>query len=77
MLLLQKLAGLENKSEEHIIPNSIGGKIKSYWLLCRNCNSRFGNTIDSDFARSYEDIVAMINLKRDQQKEYIVKNLKS
>lgn len=73
----KNLLDLENKSEEHIIPNSIGGKIKSYWLLCRNCNSRFGNTIDSDFAKSYEDIVAMLNLKRDRPKEYIVKNLKS
>ena len=35
-----------NRSEEHIIPKSIGGRLASVDLLCRTCNGRFGHKID-------------------------------
>ncbi len=37
-----------NKSEEHIILRSFGGRLSSYALLCQSCNGRFGNGIDSE-----------------------------
>lgn len=36
-----------NISEAHIIPNSAGGKLKTY--LCRDCNSMFGTKQDKWF----------------------------
>jgi hypothetical protein len=36
----------DNKSKEHIIPNSLGGRLNSYSLICKKCNNDFGNTID-------------------------------
>lgn len=65
------------KSSEHIIPNSIGGKIKSVKLLCRDCNTLFGETIDGEFSKSYENIVSLLGLKRDRSKNYTIKNLKA
>src|SRR5690606_2796663 len=58
----------ENKSLEHIIPNSIGGKLKSSTLLCRDCNSTFGETIDTELAKSYNNLVALLGINRDRQK---------
>lgn len=33
-------------SDEHIIPKSIGGYMHS-WNVCKECNSRFGNNVDT------------------------------
>lgn len=66
-----------NKSLEHIIPNAIGGRLKSSKLICRNCNTLFGEIIDADLARNFENLTALLSLKRDRPKEYIIKNLKS
>jgi 5-methylcytosine-specific restriction endonuclease McrA len=35
-----------NNSLEHIINNSIGGRWRSKWLLCKDCNDKFGGSID-------------------------------
>lgn len=39
---------VNNLSEEHIINNCIGGKLKSTKLLCRKCNTSFGSSIDKE-----------------------------
>lgn len=38
-------------TEEHIIPDCIGGSLKSK-LLCKDCNSTIGRTIDGPFSNS-------------------------
>ena len=40
----------DNKTEEHII-NAIGGVLKSKNLICKQCNSDFGDEIDSFLAK--------------------------
>lgn len=35
-----------NKSWEHIIPNCLGGRLRSNDLLCKNCNNELGHTLD-------------------------------
>ncbi|RYE59541.1 MAG: HNH endonuclease [Sphingobacteriales bacterium] len=67
----------ENKSKEHIIPNSIGGRLKSDKLLCNKCNSGFGAEIDSALSKSYGDLVALLCLERERGKTYLIKNLKT
>lgn len=42
---------LENRSFEHILPNSIGGRLKSADLLCKTCNEQTGLLFDDVFAR--------------------------
>ncbi|WP_303873341.1 HNH endonuclease, partial [Tepidanaerobacter acetatoxydans] len=39
-----------NSSIEHIIPNALGGNLKSRNLICKNCNSRIGSEEDAILA---------------------------
>ena len=40
-----------NRSVEHIIPNAIGGHLKSKNLLCKDCNSNTGQKIDAEISK--------------------------
>jgi len=64
----------ENESVEHIIPNAIGGRLKSKKLLCKKCNTKFGETIDAEFAKQLDTLCALFSVKRDRNKEYVIKN---
>lgn len=57
-----------NSSSEHIIPNAIGGFLKSKDLICRDCNSKFGETCDSSLCKQFLQISTLLNIKR-QRKE--------
>ncbi|WP_291573542.1 HNH endonuclease [Bradyrhizobium sp.] len=39
-----------NDSEEHVIQNSVGGRLKVRGFICRGCNNRTGETWDAVFA---------------------------
>jgi HNH endonuclease len=39
-----------NDSEEHVIQNSVGGRLKVSGFICRDCNNRTGETWDAVFA---------------------------
>lgn len=64
----QNLISNKTESEEHIIPNALGGRLLSKKLLCIQCNSTFGSSIDADLANQFNSIVAMLNIKRDRGK---------
>lgn len=53
-----------NESEEHIILNACGGRLKSKNLLCESCNSIFGNKFDFELAKSTNDIANLLMIKR-------------
>lgn len=55
-----------NSSEEHIFLNAIGGKLKARNLLCKQCNSVFGDDVDSELARQFNFIANMLNIRRDR-----------
>ncbi|TGM57106.1 HNH endonuclease [Leptospira vanthielii] len=55
----------QNQSKEHIIPNSIGGKLKSLDLLCKTCNSNFGAKSDAELAKQFNFICNVLNIERD------------
>ena len=57
-----------NSSEEHIFLNALGGKLKARNLLCKQCNSVFGDDIDSELARQFNFIANMLNIERDRGK---------
>lgn len=56
----------ETLSCEHIIPNVICGKITSYSLICKQCNSTFGKKIDSALDGPYNAIINLFSLKRER-----------
>ncbi|SDG29998.1 HNH endonuclease [Dyadobacter soli] len=63
-----------NSSVEYVIPNDVGGRLKSSALLCKSCNSLYGGGIDAVFAHATEPITALLNIKRERKKENILKN---
>ncbi len=67
----------ETESVEHIIPNAIGGRLKSKELLCKGCNSMFGDTIDAELCKQLIVIAGALNIKRESGKNPIIKNVKS
>jgi hypothetical protein len=60
---------INKKSIEHIIPQNIGGKLKSSKLICRNCNSNFGATIDKTLIDLYELIETYLCLNKNYKKD--------
>jgi len=67
-LCQQDLISDETESEEHIIPNAIGGRLTSRKLLCIGCNNSLGSSIDADLANQFNPIAAMLNIRRDRGK---------
>ena len=40
-----------NRSWEHVLPESLGGKLRTDYVLCKSCNSRTGHDWDAVLAR--------------------------
>ncbi len=59
----------QNTSLEHIIPDALGGMLTSYDLLCKWCNSRFGNGVDAGLIKQLEFYVQFINPRRDNPRD--------
>jgi len=55
---------IENRSIEHIFPNSIGGRLTSTKLLCKDCNSNFGSNPDSELAKQFNIFTNYLVIKR-------------
>lgn len=58
----------DNQTIEHIIPNALGGKLKSSDLLCRKCNSNMGEQIDAELARELNNLMFFLNANRQRGK---------
>jgi len=54
----------ETETDEHIIINAAGGRLKSKKLICVTCNSRFGQEIDSVLAKQLNSLANMLMIKR-------------
>lgn len=55
-------------SEEHIIPNSISGRIKSSEICCKLCNNFVNQKFDVAFSKIFVPIISrMPNLQRDRK----------
>lgn len=48
---------------EHIIPNSIGGRVTSRTIVCSDCNHEMGKQIDEPFADDFKVIRNQLNIK--------------
>lgn len=58
----------DNETKEHVFIQAIGGRLSSKTLLCQQCNSNFGSTIDNVLADELNFISNMLNIKRDRGK---------
>ena len=47
----------ENESFEHILPNGIGGRLRSLRLLCKKCNNTFGTKYEAKFIEDFFFII--------------------
>nr|WP_319571728.1 HNH endonuclease [uncultured Draconibacterium sp.] len=54
----------ENSSDEHVIINACGGRLKSKRLLCQTCNSIFGDSFDNELAKITNDLSNLLLIKR-------------
>lgn len=64
------------RHEEHIIQNALGGRLKSYEVLCESCGGKVNDTIDSDFIKLFSLYTAGLNdlIERDREMESSVKS---
>lgn len=66
-----------NSSKEHILLNAIGGRLKSKHLLCKSCNSEFGNDSDSYLENQLQFLSSSFQVKRDRGKNQPIKGGKT
>ena len=53
-------------STEHIIPNALGGRLKSRTLLCAGCNSKLGQEVDGLFCKQMGFVVNRLGITRER-----------
>ena len=64
--LCDKPFAVVGDSDEHIIPNSIGGRRKIRSFICVGCNSRTGETWDAQIWRQFCQIASMHGTERER-----------
>lgn len=57
----------ENKSLEHILPNALGGQLKSKEILTKKANSDLAVLIDTPFNKIFESIYRRLPLEKDRE----------
>ena len=55
-----------NSTDEHIIPNAIGGRRKVAGFICINCNSETGSKWDSELARQLNPLSLYLGIRRQR-----------
>lgn len=56
----------ENKSQEHILLNALGGTLTSKNLICKHCNSTLGNEMDDVLAKQLQPFALLLDVSRDR-----------
>ncbi|MEC5399611.1 HNH endonuclease [Uliginosibacterium sp. H1] len=63
--LCQCVLSGKNRTKEHIIPNSIGGRKKTTGFICRTCNSKHGASWDAELARQLNWFSLALGISRE------------
>lgn len=58
---------LDNQTEEHVIPQSIGGHLKIKNFICRICNNKFGHSWDNILADQLAFFSTSLNIIREKK----------
>ena len=56
----------ENDTNEHIIPNSIGGRQKVRGFICISCNRTSGDQWDAELAKQLNPLSLLFHIKKDR-----------
>jgi len=56
----------DNYSDEHVIPNAIGGHLVTRNATCSNCNSKSGYTIDNCLVNNFSLLANALDVPRDR-----------
>ena len=59
----------ENRSDEHIIPNAIGGILIDKNIYCKTCNNKYGAKEDKAFTDIFNALMAELNIRRARKSE--------
>ena len=57
----------DNNTEEHIIPNAIGGRKEVQGFICRTCNSESGLEWDNELARQLNPLSIHLGIRRQRR----------
>jgi len=64
-ILCDRAITKENDSKEHIIPNSIGGRLKVKGFICKNCNNKKGESWDAKLASQLNFFSLLCGVSRE------------
>lgn len=64
-LCLQPISD-DTDSDEHIFPNSIGGRRTVRSFICKTCNNSKGHTWDADLAKQFNALSILCGISRDR-----------
>ncbi|MDY6511736.1 HNH endonuclease [Acinetobacter faecalis] len=56
-----------NQTEEHVIPQAIGGRLKIKNFICRTCNSKYGHSWDNVLADQLAFFSTSLNIIREKK----------
>lgn len=56
---------MRSLTEEHIIPQSIGGRLKAK-LYCKECNDKFGQALDKEISETFGHVGTMLQIQRER-----------
>lgn len=68
LLCLARLEG-DALTEEHIIPQAIGGIFTTRRAICRTCNSKGGSSTEAALTKRFETLSVFFDVIRDRGKE--------
>lgn len=55
-----------NRTKEHVIPNSIGGRLKTSNFICTECNNKMGEIWDSELAEQLNWFSLSLGITRER-----------
>jgi HNH endonuclease len=58
----------EKSTSEHIIPNALGGQLRTRNAICQDCNSKTGHEIDTELIESLSMFANVFDVPRDRGK---------
>lgn len=67
-IVCEEVISNSNDSEEHIIPNSIGGRLKTKGFICSECNSQSGTRWDAALSKQLNPMCLFFRIKRERGK---------
>jgi hypothetical protein len=65
-VLCENTITVQTDSEEHLISNALGGRKKVSGLLCRNCNSKTGDSWDAELAAQLLPLCLLMDISRQR-----------